>query len=50
MTHEEKAGVDVFKGQMPILSWKVQIIEEVLQVFVVILQTEDFTGIPEIFE
>jgi hypothetical protein len=35
---------------MPVLSRKVQIIEEVLQVFVVLLQTEDFTGIPKVFE
>jgi hypothetical protein len=35
---------------MSVLSWKVQIIEEVLQVLVMILETQDFTGIPKVFE
>jgi hypothetical protein len=50
LPHEKKPTLYVFKRQLFVLSWKIQIIEEVLQVLVVILQTENLTGIPKVFK
>jgi hypothetical protein len=50
LAHEEKSSFDVFKCQMLVLSRKVQIIEEVLQVLVKLFQAEDFASVPEVFE